>query len=338
MTIQRLLVKDPDNNFDGKQVTFTGDIPRRVLCACCSNISSELVGDPRGHLYCISCLAMLDNEGMIDCVVDNTTHSIHDMQDRSERYLEALKLNATCPNEACSYSSTLKEVMGHYKRCGVRTAKCPLCKKDVHQKILSAHIKNICEQRLVNCPYCEMELEDRYLDGHMEDCDERPANCPYCDAEFDTFAELRDTHLATCPSKPVKCPYTRVGCNFESMAKDMEKHVGLCQHLTSLIDRILHLEAQLQEVQTSLLKERTENKELRQLIADKEDEYRKTDEYIRNNMLEELDELRTSIARVEKKVCETEADVRERLGALELRSALTEEPLEKLLAEIAQQK
>ncbi|XP_049512562.1 TNF receptor-associated factor 6 isoform X2 [Dermacentor silvarum] len=235
MAIRKLLVKDQNRTFEDKLVTFAADVPGRVLCALCVNICSELLADPHGHLYCRSCLGMLDNDGIIECCVDSATHRIEDMENRSERFLEALKLTATCPNETCSYQGTLREVM-----------------------------------------------------THMEDCDQRPATCDHCQMDCDTFAELRDVHLPLCSSKPVKCPYARLGCNFQASNKEMEKHICSCQHMTALIDRVINLEVKLQEV-------RTENEQLRQLIAEKEEVFKKTDEYFRANMQEDLEELRTEV-------------------------------------------
>lgn len=338
MTMTKLLVKDRNNTFNGKLVTFVADVPEEVLCACCSNISSQLMADPRDHLYCQSCLAMLEDDGTIDCLKDGAAHRIEEMEDRSERFREALKLIANCPNEACSYCATLREIMNHYKTCVVKMAKCPLCQKDVSQKTLGTHIKSICEQRPVDCPYCGIEVEDRHLKDHMQDCDDRPATCDHCSAEFDTFAELRDTHLPACPSKPTKCPYARVGCNFETTANKMEGHVATCQHLTAMIDRVLRLEAQLQEMRIALEEERNGREQLKQLIAEKEDEYHKTDEYVRRNLQEDIDEVRTQVKKVESGYKKIESDMRERLQELEERHAIYEEPIGKLLAEMAMMK
>ncbi|KAH8030433.1 hypothetical protein HPB51_006865 [Rhipicephalus microplus] len=216
MATKKLLVKDSSNTFNDKLVTFAADVPEDVLCACCWNISSQLMADPRDHLYCKSCLAMLDNDGKFDCVTDYAVHNIDEMKDRSERFREALKLIANCPNEGCNYRATLREIM-----------------------------------------------------NHMQDCDERPATCPHCAEEFDTFAE--------------------------ATANMMEKHAASCQHLSSLIDRVLHLEAELQDVKSALEEAKKDKEQLKQLIADKEDEYHKTDEYLRKNLQEDIDEVRTQV-------------------------------------------
>ncbi|KAL1433522.1 hypothetical protein MTO96_012361 [Rhipicephalus appendiculatus] len=206
MTVTKLLVKDSINTFNDKLVTFAANVPEELLCACCRNISTQLMVDPCDHLYCPSCLAMLDNDGTVDCVIDGAVHRIDEMEDRSERFREALKLIANCPNETCNYRATLREIMTHYKTCVVKMAKCPLCQKDVSQKTLAAHVSSVCDQRPVDCPYCGVEVEDRHLKNHMQDCDERPATCAHCDTEFDTFAELRDEHLPTCRSEAYKVP------------------------------------------------------------------------------------------------------------------------------------
>ncbi|KAH7934382.1 hypothetical protein HPB49_025337 [Dermacentor silvarum] len=245
MAIRKLLVKDQNRTFEDKLVTFAADVPGRVLCALCVNICSELLADPHGHLYCRSCLGMLDNDGIIECCVDSATHRIEDT--------------------------------------------------------------------------------------HMEDCDQRPATCDHCQMDCDTFAELRDVHLPLCSSKPVKCPYARLGCNFQASNKEMEKHICSCQHMTALIDRVINLEVKLQEV-------RTENEQLRQLIAEKEEVFKKTDEYFRANMQEDLEELRTEVLQVRNGAFQTEPQIKERLRALEEKHAILEEPLENLLAEIARAK
>ncbi|XP_075727208.1 uncharacterized protein LOC142768816 isoform X2 [Rhipicephalus microplus] len=223
----------------------------------------------------------------------------------------------------------------HYKTCVVKMAKCPLCQKEVNKKALAAHISSVCEHRLVNCPYCGMEVEDRHLKNHMQDCDERPATCPHCAEEFDTFAELRDERLLTCRSKPTKCPYARVGCNFQATANMMEKHAASCQHLSSLIDRVLHLEAELQDVKSALEEAKKDKEQLKQLIADKEDEYHKTDEYLRKNLQEDIDEVRTQVQKVERDYKTSESDLRARFQALEQRNTFLDEPIGKLLAEMA---
>ncbi|XP_075727210.1 uncharacterized protein LOC142768816 isoform X4 [Rhipicephalus microplus] len=233
-------------------------------------------------------------------------------------------------------SRTARElVQTHYKTCVVKMAKCPLCQKEVNKKALAAHISSVCEHRLVNCPYCGMEVEDRHLKNHMQDCDERPATCPHCAEEFDTFAELRDERLLTCRSKPTKCPYARVGCNFQATANMMEKHAASCQHLSSLIDRVLHLEAELQDVKSALEEAKKDKEQLKQLIADKEDEYHKTDEYLRKNLQEDIDEVRTQVQKVERDYKTSESDLRARFQALEQRNTFLDEPIGKLLAEMA---
>lgn len=331
MAIRKLLVKDQNRTFEDKLVTFAADVPGRVLCALCVNICSELLADPHGHLYCRSCLGMLDTDGMIECCVDSATHRTEDMENRSERFLDALKLTATCPNETCSYQGTLREVMGHYKSCKIKTVKCPLCDQEISIKLLNQHINKACEQRLLCCPFCSLEVVAIQLETHMEDCDQRPATCDHCQMDCDTFAELRDVHLPLCSSKPVKCPYARLGCNFQASNKEMEKHICSCQHMTALIDRVINLEVKLQEV-------RTENEQLRQLIAEKEEVFKKTDEYFRANMQEDLEELRTEVLQVRNGAFQTEPQIKERLRALEEKHAILEEPLENLLAEIARAK
>ncbi|XP_054933725.1 TNF receptor-associated factor 2-like [Dermacentor andersoni] len=331
MTGRKLLVKDRYRTFEDKLVTFAAEVPGRVLCALCGNISSELLADPEDHLYCRPCLGMLDNDGLIDCCVDSATHRIEDMEHRSERFMEALELSAMCPNETCSYQATLREVMGHYKNCKVKTVKCPLCKQEVSTKLLHPHISNVCEERLLCCPFCSQEVAARQLETHMEDCDQRPATCDHCETEFDTFAELRDIHLAVCPSKPAKCRYAQLGCRFQACNQEMEKHVGSCQYVTSLIDRVLTLEAKVQELGT-------ENEQLRQLIAEKEEVYKKKDDYFQRNVQEDLEELRAEIVIVQNRTMQNDPMTEKRLRELEEKHALLETPLEKLLVEIAKAK
>ncbi|KAH7940080.1 hypothetical protein HPB52_021060 [Rhipicephalus sanguineus] len=89
MTMTKLLVKDRNNTFNGKLVTFVADVPEEVLCACCSNISSQLMADPRDHLYCQSCLAMLEDDGTIDCVKDGAAHRIEEKVESGYKKIES---------------------------------------------------------------------------------------------------------------------------------------------------------------------------------------------------------------------------------------------------------
>uniref|UniRef100_A0A023G4H3 Putative tnf receptor-associated factor 3 n=1 Tax=Amblyomma triste TaxID=251400 RepID=A0A023G4H3_AMBTT len=248
----------------------------------------------------------------------------------TEAFLEALCLTAMCPKEGCSFQGSLRDVMGHYKNCTSRTKRCTLCGEEVPQKLMSSHVADFCESRMLFCPYCEVEVEARNLENHMEDCDLRPANCTYCGEDFDTYAELRGEHLDVCPEKPVKCPYQRLGCKFQASNKEMESHLLSPAHGTLFMDRILKLEAQVQEL-------RIENKSLKDSLRNVED-IQKEEEHLLKNMSDNHEDLMEKISELEAGAMQTHPDVDARVTELETKNAILHEPLGKLLDEIAKLK
>lgn len=261
--MRTLLVKDSARTFADNPVTFVDDVPVTVLCVVCGNISSELLSDPGGHLYCQLCLTRIENDGTVECCVDKAMHSIQDMKKKTDAFLKALDLRAICPKEACAYQATLREVTVHYTKCNVRAVQCPLCQQKVNSKDLARHITDTCEMIPLQCRYCNVDVEACRLKNHMDICDQKPAACSHCKREFTTYAELRDDHLDVCPMRPVKCPYSRLGCNFEAIESDMKKHTGSCKHVTSFVSRFLDLEQKLLDV-------REENDRLRSITAETE--------------------------------------------------------------------
>ncbi|XP_054933724.1 TNF receptor-associated factor 2-like [Dermacentor andersoni] len=311
-------------------VTFVADVPNTLLCAKCRNISSEILADPDGHLYCRPCLRMMENDGAIDCCVDKATYRMKDMETRNDTFLEALDLVAMCPKESCTYKATLREVMGHYVNCRARAVMCPLCEQKVSSKALSEHLNDTCEQRLLKCRYCSLDVEACHLKDHMDVCDQIPATCKHCKREFNTFAELRDEHLAVCPLKPMKCPYYRLGCNFQATNKEMEKHTASCKHVTSFVDRFLDLEEKLLDARAGYDELRRRTSETEKAFR----ELRSENEGLRK-MISKNEEV---IRIVQNRTMQNNPMTEKRLRELEEKHALLETPLEELLVEIAKAK
>lgn len=328
MKEEKLLVKDSQKTFGDNLVTFIGEVPASVVCSHCENISSELLKDPRGHTYCRQCVNMLNIDGEIECSVDDSTHRISELTSCNEAYNEALELTALCPKQGCPFQQTLREVMRHYRNC--TSAKCTLCGEGVPAKLMSVHVAEVCGSRPLSCPYCEMEVEAHKIEDHMEDCDLRPATCNYCNADFDTYVELRDTHMDVCPEKPVECPYQRLGCNYQASNKELEQHLRLPSHVTLFVDRILKLESQVQEL-------RKDNNALKDRVRQAEDN-QKTEEYLRTNMADAQEDLREKISELQTAAMQTQPEVDGRISELEVKSATFQEPLDRLLEEIAKLK
>lgn len=334
MTVEKVLVKDSEGTFEGKLIWFPGKVPDELLCVVCKNISSKQLQDSQGHIYCESCVCMLEDDGSIQWDIGDTT-IMTDMDQLTEcnsAFNRALELPAKCPNEGCTFQTSLRNLFDHYRRCQpavIANRACPLCSKEMHPRLLPDHISVQCDYRVLTCPYCTDEHTANSLENHLDECDHRPATCEHCQEEFDTFMELRDQHLDVCSLRPEKCPYDKIGCTFQGVALEVQKHVGSCSDARLLMEKIAVLTEKVEQL--------TEDKKKLEERLEKLEDEQKAEAYKRLNLESATDDLGQAIKDMQKQVAapRKEPELERRLAKLEETSGAYHKPFEQLMQNIA---
>lgn len=334
MTVEKVLVKDSEGTFEEKLVCFPGKVPDELLCVVCKNISSKQFKDSQGHIYCEPCICMLESDGTIQWEIGDTrfTTYVNQLSQCNSAYSRALQLTARCPKEGCTFEAALKDLFNHYRRCqpsGITNKPCPLCYTEMHPRLLPEHISTQCDQRLLSCPYCTDEHTASSLEDHLDNCDHRPATCEHCEEDFDTFFELRDQHLDVCSRRQEKCPYEKLGCNFQGVAVDVQKHVSCCSDARLLMETIATLSTKVEQLTE-------DNKRLENRLQHLEDK-QKEEAFSRLNTEAATEELSGEVNDLKKRLAaqRKEPEVERRLARLEEVNAVYKEPFEQLVQNIA---
>lgn len=334
MTVEKVLVKDSEGTFEEKLVCFPGKVPDELLCVVCKNISSKQFEDSRGHIYCEPCVCMLDDDGTIQWEIGDTRFTTYrnQLKECSNAYSRALQLTARCPKEGCTFEAALRDLFDHYRRCnlgGISNKACPLCQTEMHPRLLPDHISKQCENRVLYCPYCTDEYTANTLEEHLDNCEHRPATCEHCDEDFDTFLELRDQHLDVCSRRPEKCPYEKLGCKFQGVAVDVQKHVSCSADARLLIETIATLLEKVEQL--------TEDKKrLEQRLQSLEDK-QKEEAFLRLNAESTTDDLSEEIKDLKKRFLapRKEPELERRLAKLEEANGVFHGPFGQLMQNIA---
>ncbi|KAM7299624.1 TNF receptor-associated factor 5 isoform X2 [Ixodes scapularis] len=275
MVPEMILIKDVEGADFSEPVCFVEAVSASLRCAMCENVSPTMKEDSHGHMYCISCINMIEEEGEFVCENDGNVERISEMRQSTSAWDQVLQLVVKCPKHkfGCKFQASVEEILLHYQTCQEDSRKpCAFCGELIESKEHAAHITASCPKRPVTCPFCKNDIEDCNLVAHLDDCDCRQANCTYCGKMFDTFKELRDVHLMECPRMPIDCPYKHLGCDYKGPRQEILTHTQNSTHIEILLERLNVMDEALQEA-------RRENAKLEQRVRELEDRQSEADQY-----------------------------------------------------------
>lgn len=274
-------LKDFKGLSDGVLIPFEEEVEPELLCCACNAASPMGLKDGKGHTFCLRCARVhTDSCNEFTCSLCGWQGQLNYMTTNAEEWGTLEDLAAACPNvdTACSFKGTFKDVLIHYKDCGLRRkVECSLCGYLQDRKALADHMRDECEKRVLECVFCDKDVEAWEKQMHQAGCRQRPGSCQYCHEEFKTFAELEDEHHPQCSQMPVNCSFQSLGCDFVTRRMDIAVHeLGSLQHNSILVQEIHRL--------------KEENRMLRESLAEQEEKYNKS-----------LEDMKSSSTRLENK-------------------------------------
>ncbi|CAN7940200.1 unnamed protein product [Ixodes hexagonus] len=328
MTPQMILIKDVEGPHLSEPIHFVEAVAESLRCALCENVSPEIKEDSHGHIYCISCLNMIQDGGKFECEKDRNVEDVNEMRQSPSTWNKVLQLVVKCPNQksGCRFQASVEEFLLHLQTCQADTRKpCAFCGERIESKQHASHVLESCPKRPLNCPYCCEGIEACDLDNHLEVCDHRPEDCRHCGEPFDTFKELRDVHLPECPQKQINCPYKPLGCDYQGPRQEIVAHAQNGVHIDILVKRFNELSVDLQE-------ERKKNAKLEKRIQQLEDRQLEEDQY-RLDIEDNIDQHASTIQNLKNEVekLKTEPVERTRVDELQRSFDTYHAPFERLL-------
>ncbi|KAL1433524.1 hypothetical protein MTO96_012362 [Rhipicephalus appendiculatus] len=330
-------------------VPFCKELRPELICSTCNCITPAGLKDRKGHVFCRKCASVLtDDTDQFTCYICDSSVPVSSLEKNNQEWALLEDLPSACPdgNKGCDFGGKLGQVLKHYERCGMKgKVRCVLCGGVYGKKVVADHMLNDCPERWLECTFCGCDIVASEKKEHEANCDQRPGTCKYCDMQFKTYQELVEKHEPLCQLKPVDCSFKQLGCTFKAARREMEVHEGNSRdnrHSDLLVRKICHLERENQDLRRAsqeLLKTVTEKyEEKMRLMEGKMVELLKSanaEQTLRADMERELSKLRKELQKVERDNQRSELDLRARFQDLEQRNAFFEEPMAKLLAEMA---
>lgn len=293
-------LKDFKGLSDGVLIPFEEKVKQELLCCTCNAASPMGLKDGKGHMFCLRCARVhTDSSNKFTCSLCGWQGQLNYMTTNTEEWGTLEQLAAACPNAdtVCSYKGAFKDVLLHYKECGLRgKVECSLCGYLHDRKELADHMRDVCEKRVLECIFCHKDVEAWEKEKHEADCRERPASCEHCHQKFKTIAELEDQHYPQCGHMPVNCSFRSLGCGFVTRRMDMLRHeMGSLYHNGILVEEIDRL--------------REENKMLQKSLVEQEDKYK--------NSIDDVKALTTQLENKTNKALSNHTEFHARIKALE---------------------
>ncbi|XP_077527272.1 TNF receptor-associated factor 4-like isoform X4 [Haemaphysalis longicornis] len=253
-------LKDFKGLSDGVLIPFEDEVKQELLCCTCNAASPMGLKDGKGHSFCLRCARVhTDSCNEFTCSLCGWQGQLNYMTTNTEEWETLGELAAACPNvdTECSFKGAFKDVLVHYKDCGLRRkVECSLCGYLQDRKALADHMRDECEKRVLECVFCDKDVEAWEKQKHEADCRQRPGSCQHCHEEFKTFAELEDVHYPQCCQMPVNCSFKSLGCGFVTRRMDMALHeLGSIQHNAILVDEIDRLKEENKMLRESLVEQ-----------------------------------------------------------------------------------
>ncbi|KAG0441903.1 hypothetical protein HPB47_015820, partial [Ixodes persulcatus] len=250
MVPEMILIKDVEGADFSEPVCFVEAVSESLRCAMCKNVSPNMKEDSHGHIYCISCINMIEEEGEFVCENDGNVEWISEMRPSTSAWDQVLQLVVKCPKQkfGCKFQASVEQILLHHQTCQEDSRKpCAFCGELIESKEHASHVTASCPRRLVACPFCNNGIEDCNL-------------------------VLRDVHLMECPRMPIDCPYKPLGCNYKAPRQEISTHTKNSTHIEILLERLNVMNETVQEA-------RRENAKLEQRVRELEDRQSEADQY-----------------------------------------------------------
>ncbi|CAN7988864.1 unnamed protein product [Ixodes hexagonus] len=175
MTPQMILIKDVEGPHLSEPIHFVEAVAESLRCALCENVSPEIKEDSHGHVYCISCLNMIQDDGKFECEKDRNVEDVNEMRQSPSTWNKVLQLVVKCPNQksGCRFQASVEEFLNHLEVCDHRPEDCRHCGEpfDTFKELRDVHLPE-CPQKPINCPYkslgCDYQGQRQKVIAHAQ--------------------------------------------------------------------------------------------------------------------------------------------------------------------------
>ncbi|EEC00528.1 conserved hypothetical protein [Ixodes scapularis] len=156
MVPEMILIKDVEGADFSEPVCFVEAVSESLRCAMCENVSPTMKEDSHGHMYCISCINMIEEEGEFVCENDGNVERISEMRQSTSAWDQVLQLVVKCPKHkfGCKFQASVEEILDHLDDCDCRPANCTYCGRpfDTFKELRDVHLME-CPRMPIDCPY-----------------------------------------------------------------------------------------------------------------------------------------------------------------------------------------
>ncbi|KAJ3604512.1 hypothetical protein NHX12_029252 [Muraenolepis orangiensis] len=165
-------------------------LQEKHVCLWCQEVLRRPLQARCGHRYCFFCFHQVVSSGPQKCsaciqedLFEEPT-SILTLggafpDNAARREIEGLA--ASCPNEGCSWTGTIKEYeAGHEADCTFQMVLCPSCKELMRADQQERHSERECPERTLNCKFCKEPFLLKNIKAHDEICPKYPLICEGC--------------------------------------------------------------------------------------------------------------------------------------------------------------
>ncbi|KAM7419961.1 hypothetical protein PAMA_016865 [Pampus argenteus] len=305
--------------------------------------------------HCLQGLLETSSPSSPVCPVDGAVISPAEVFQDNCCKREISSLEVYCTNSpSCTSVLTLHHLQEHLRLCQYEQLQCsnPGCSVALQRRHLQEHLSHTCPHRTEPCPHCRQPQQLSLVQDHVRSsCPEVEVNCPNSCSQKVRRHTLTE-HRESCPEVFIDCFYKKFGCSVQVKRGRAKLHedAAVNHHMLLVLRSTTSLEQQMevlqeeallrqQDVQTDMLLLADLQKKIRQLpqqssnyehivstaqrtLSRQEDVLSTVQLDIQQESgglgsgVEELEELRSSLAAVIREVSSAEA-LREHLGTLE---------------------
>ena len=231
------------------KVIVTSPLPSHLECEICLDVLNDPVQTSCcGQGYCKNCIKQVMSKVCPHC----RSKLEYYPDKKSLRIINDLQIK--CPYHIegkCQWKGSSSELKNHLKVCDIKPITCYLgCGKHFEKKNKEIHMKYFCTLQKIPCKYCQKQVMDKDMTKHHEMCPKMLIPCPNeCSNKEKFIRERMKEHIKVCPNEVVACIYAKFGCNEKQI-----KRQDYDQHLSSAIEKHLHLVAEFAEKESNARK------------------------------------------------------------------------------------
>ncbi|KAM6940971.1 TNF receptor-associated factor 5 [Lycodopsis pacificus] len=167
-------------------------------------------------------------------------------------------LEVYCTNSpACTSVVTLRHLQEHLRSCQYEQLQCcnPGCRAALQRRYLQEHLADACPHRMERCPHCQQPQRLSFIQDHVQSsCPEVEVDCPNSCSLKVPRHKLTE-HRESCPELHVDCSYKKFGCSVQDKRGRVKLHedAAVNHHMLLVLRSNTHLEQQVEVLQEEAL-------------------------------------------------------------------------------------